>query len=377
MPRQIYEYPYHVRKGKFGKTEQHSERKFKDYLADLQIYAEGFMTPITRFTKRKSGLVDTDMIKDTVRLMTEDFEDLPDNAEKREFYSSFLYCALALMSVEFDYFPNHRWHRYELPPSRFPDDINSIPELNIYHDPPAMNFLTLVEEANLIQQNKGDRPDLFSRPVHHPQTDEEGTEQPEALTDTCEDYEFPIGFEDDNLFGNFLPELYMLLTGEDTDLPIIAINPWAHMSKQQVDEEIQEQDEYYKNNPMPEWSAKMENADVPDDDDDDDDFEKPVIMIQQEELKPEEAEEAILSFRKRVTAIYPGYADFVQNFDLFLDYYDTYASEDFSRMIRDMVSSFLLSQGCSLYSSEDVYIEVMVSVNRARKKIMEAMRYGR
>ncbi|MBR1851736.1 MAG: hypothetical protein IJ794_00970 [Lachnospiraceae bacterium] len=310
----------HLRKGKFGKLEQHSERKLQDYLTELQNYALGLMIPVAYFTRRKSGLVDTERINQTVRLMTADCEELQESDDVKQFYSSFLYCALALMSVEFDWIPYADplgFHH-----ASFPGNLQ-------------MNFLDLITDADLRGAEKND--DMNS--------------------------EYDLGLTD-GIFFLYLPILYHILTGENIVLPYVPLEP-PEMTRAEYREFMEDNAEWISQIPdESEEERAMEDA----------------YYKAQDTFTPmtdEEYIEAHKSLGEKVKAIYPGYADYIQNLERFAELFQTCASKDFNHIIRKLVTEFLLSQGYSLYNKEDDYIEVMVALNAARKKVMEAMRYER
>ncbi|MCR5280050.1 MAG: hypothetical protein K6E19_11470 [Lachnospiraceae bacterium] len=94
---------YHIRKGKFGKQEQHMERKLLDYINGIWKDAEGLRIDIRRFTMKGNRIVDTEMIKTTAERMVELNTELK-GKKIRDFYTSYFYCALAVVSIDFDYF---------------------------------------------------------------------------------------------------------------------------------------------------------------------------------------------------------------------------------------------------------------------------------
>ncbi|MCR5591559.1 MAG: hypothetical protein K6F73_08495 [Lachnospiraceae bacterium] len=94
---------YHVRKGKFGKQEQHMERRLRDFLDDIWKTAEGLKIDIRKFTMKNSRIVDTEMIKATAARMVELDTEIEGKGLKG-FYTSYLYCALAVVSIDFTYF---------------------------------------------------------------------------------------------------------------------------------------------------------------------------------------------------------------------------------------------------------------------------------
>ncbi len=93
---------FHPRKDKFGKLQQSMEKSFTHYLNNLYLSAEGFTTPIKRFTTKKTGIVSTEMIKELVEKQLE-YKTCFSDAKEKEFYSSFLYCAYTFFSLDFTY----------------------------------------------------------------------------------------------------------------------------------------------------------------------------------------------------------------------------------------------------------------------------------
>lgn len=107
-------YGYHLRTGKFGKKEQHMERKFKEYLSDIDEYAGGLMLDVRKFTMKNGTILDSDKIKDAAKKVLDHYEDITDEQE-REFYTAYFYCAFVLISVEFKYLdiysePREGWY---------------------------------------------------------------------------------------------------------------------------------------------------------------------------------------------------------------------------------------------------------------------------
>ena len=94
---------YHIRKGKFGKPEQHMERRLLDYLDDMWKTAEGLKIDIRKFTMKNGRIVDSEMIKETAARMVELDTEIKGKGLK-DFYTSYLYCALAAVSIDFTYF---------------------------------------------------------------------------------------------------------------------------------------------------------------------------------------------------------------------------------------------------------------------------------
>ncbi len=95
----------HVRKGKFGKKEQHMEAKLAEYLRDIERYACGGVIDIKRFTMKHKRILDSGRIKETAEKMVTYNGNITDKKEK-EFFTALLYCNLALMSSEFTYIPD-------------------------------------------------------------------------------------------------------------------------------------------------------------------------------------------------------------------------------------------------------------------------------
>ena len=246
--------------------EQHSERKLQDYLTELQNYALGLMIPVTYFTRRKSGLVDTERINQTVRLMTEDCEELQENSEIKQFYSYFLYCALALMSVEFDWIPYTDplgFHHMS-----FPGNLQ-------------MNFLELITDADL-----------------------RGTEENDDM-----DSAYHLGLTD-GIFSPYLSILYYILTGETIKLPYVPLEP-PEMTGAEYREFMEDNAEWISQ--IPEESEEERAL-------------KEAYYKAQDDFTPmtdEEYNEAHRLFGEKVKAVYPGYADYIQNLDQFVNLFET------------------------------------------------------
>ncbi len=131
---------YHNRKGKFGKKDQHMERKLLGYLSDICDYAGGMMQGVHRFTSEEDTL-DTEKIKKTVSRILETYGEIP-NDMQRELYLAFFYCAFVLSSVEYRYFDRHSglregWH-FVYPPiekKKFPVRmVAEIPDSKIWSE---------------------------------------------------------------------------------------------------------------------------------------------------------------------------------------------------------------------------------------------------
>jgi hypothetical protein len=298
MSRPVYSFPYHSRQGQFGKAEQHRQRKFNDYLADLKLYAEGFLTPVTTFTRRKSGIIDTELIKEAVSSMLEPF---PYQGDEREYYYSFLYCAMALLSVEYEY-----------------TTLDAVGTILSYEFPSGMSsptFKDLAADADLVQGMDGS-----------------------------------YGFESFSLYANQFCELYYLLTEMTIDFPEADFSPDEDTAAE-ILQEIQAEtnpdqlslDEMYSNLP--------ENAGT-----------------------SEDVREANLLSGGKVKLMYPGYQDYITGLDRFVSLFDTYQSTDFFETIREIISTFLSANGCSLFSKEEDYFEAMVSLAKARNTIQKTMR---
>ncbi|MCR5627117.1 MAG: hypothetical protein K6F99_07355 [Lachnospiraceae bacterium] len=95
---------YHVRKGKFGKKEQHMERKLLDYLSDIEKLAGGQNVEIKKLTLGNKSILDSDRVKDLAKKIVGYNTNIRDKKE-RKFYVALMYCTLILMSVEYTYIP--------------------------------------------------------------------------------------------------------------------------------------------------------------------------------------------------------------------------------------------------------------------------------
>lgn len=95
---------YHLRKGNFGKEQQHMERKINDLIEEIVDYSTGTMNPVKSLTYINGRLLKKEKIIQIVEEMIKLNTDITDKKEK-EFYCSYLYCALVLMSLEFTYIP--------------------------------------------------------------------------------------------------------------------------------------------------------------------------------------------------------------------------------------------------------------------------------
>ena len=166
MSTSIYNQTLNPRLGKFGPTQQHFERKFNDYIDDIRLTAEGFLTPVTIFTKKNSGILDGKKLKDTADAVVNTFDRFKNDSEK-DFYRAFLYCALALLSLDFEYYS-----------AEVPNTILSFPpEKNC-----RMDFRYLLENLELETDNDK----------------------------TC--------LNTDSIFAMYLPPLHELLSGKSIEL---------------------------------------------------------------------------------------------------------------------------------------------------------------
>lgn len=308
MSRAIYDYPYHTRKNAFGKVEQHRERKFNGYIADLQLYAEGFMTPVRALTRKKSGIIDTELIKNAVNSM---LDNRNYQSTEREYYFSFLYCAMALLSVEYEYTyeDSVEFHAYSFP--------SGIADLEV------PTFRNLVKDADLIVSEDG-----------------------------------VYGFEFCTLYSDQFCELYYLLCGKEPDIPTLDITPdiTSILSPEELQDLFEEMDSC---NPYSEADG---------DDFSDNEDEAGAAMT------AEDAHEANILSGNKVKLTYPGYQDYITQLDTFIRLFDLYKSTDFFDTIRGIVSDFLVSNGYSLFSNETDYFEAMVSINKARLTLHKFMR---
>ena len=182
----IYDHSIHLRGGRFGHAQQHFERKFNDYIDDIRLMAEGFHTPIAEFTKKRSGIIDSENLEKTVDEILGSYEGFKNDKEK-EFYGAFLYCAMALCSLEFVAFEAGVSHVYDIKKEK----------------DKTMDFRYFLENIE----------------TH---TNEEGT----FLDEDC-------------LFAMYLPRLYELLAGKTIELKTVYEDIGATLSEKEW-AEIQE-----------------------------------------------------------------------------------------------------------------------------------------
>ena len=308
--RSIFNIAYHSKEGKFGKIEQHYERKFNDYIKDIMMYAHGFMMPVEKFTKKKNGIVDTEKIKETVAAIISEGEGFKDEGEKK-FYSSFLYCALALLSVRYDFVPNEE--KPGLNAYTFPDSFPLIGN---------MDMRLLVGEAEITADGE------------------------------------TLGLEYDSLFAMHFPELYYLLSGKYIELKTVYIDYFDLMTEKELAD---------MNADREEGMAEIEEADLEADE------EWAEYEENFEAMSEEEMYEANMASGNRIKAVYPGYKDYLSNLEVFAGMFEKYADTSFFTKIKNMVSDFLAAGGYTIFNNEEAYINMMVSVNRARKTMSLAM----
>ena len=129
----------HYRGGKYGRVEQAFEEKMNDLLYNIRVGASGYYHNVADFTTKKSGLLDTGKVKEIADAMVSSPGDyvFKDEGEKK-FYYSFLYCALVLCSLDFEYVP--------------PED----PAHQNFFSFKRSNFKKLIENADILQDRSED-----------------------------------------------------------------------------------------------------------------------------------------------------------------------------------------------------------------------------
>lgn len=307
MSRKLYNSLSHLRSGAFGKPEQHFENRFNDIIEEIRLRAWGYMTPVSTFTTRKSGIVDTEMIKTTVAEILDLKEELHDgfkDKSEKDFYSSFFYCALAICSVDFQYF--------------------------------EVDYDNQIQVESLSDHTKGSADFLFLTENADTESDENGT-----------------GLEA-GIYSRFIPMLYELLTGRQLELKTVYHDIMDDLSQA----ELREIHEDFEETDISPEDLAGEAAEI---DDSDEQYD-----ISDEEAE-EEAREANRLSGGKVKLSYLGYADYIANAELFSKLLDNCISDRFFSDVKDMVSDFLAHKGLTVFNNEKAYIELMVSLNRARK----------
>lgn len=304
----------HLRRGAFGKAEQHFERKFNDYIEKIRLSAHGFLRPVRDFAVTKYGKVETARIKDIAEKIVNTAKL---KGEEKQFYFSFIYCAVALMSVKFDYLPYSDPLGYNK--ISFPDSL-------IYM---KMDFNTLVNEAVIIE------------------------EKSEGKT-------IKKGLERSSFFKDYFEMLYSLLVGKSIDIKSCEGEDIMDLlSDDEIREMHEDFDEAEAARTEEEKEAEMEM----------------LCELQDEEdaftpMSEKEYDETNSYFAEKLRVSYPGYKDYVLNLEIFNSLIDKYGSEKFNGVINEMVSDFLGAEGLTVFNDEDRYIKMMVSLTRARKALI-------
>ena len=300
----IYDHLLHYRAGKFGKTQQQFERKMNSYIDDIRLIAEGFMTPVAKFTKKGSGLISTEMISQTADTIIQTYEDY-NNEEEKEFYRAFMYCALALLSSEFSYMG------HEAPEF---DHCFNFPE----EKKDGLTFRYLLENLDTVTSDG------------------------------------ETSFDDLCAFAMYLPLMYELLSGKTISLKTKYTDidwPSNNRERRELAEELSEKTEVTE-----------------------DDFGPDVDDL---ETLVEDPEEVYREHNRieagKLKVIYPGYMDYVTSLEKFNELSAKHLNAGFLKNVRYMISAFLVEGGYSIYNNEDAYVELMVSLAKARKTCLREM----
>jgi hypothetical protein len=75
----------------------------------------------------------------------------------------------------------------------------------------------------------------------------------------------------------------------------------------------------------------------------------------------------------KLKVIYPGYMDYVTSLEKFNELSAKHLNAGFRKNVRYMISAFLVEDGYSIYNNEDAYVELMVSLAKARKTCLREM----
>ena len=303
----IYDHLLHYRAGKFGKTQQQFERKMNSYIDDIRLIAEGFMTPVAKFTKKRSGLISTEMISQTADTIIQTYEDY-NSEEEKEFYRAFMYCALALLSSEFSYMGNEAPgfdHCFNFPAEK----------------KDGLTFRYLLENLDMVTSDDGET----------------------SFDEFCD-------------FAMYLPLMYELLSGKTISLKTKETDIASTISnreKREIAEDLFEKKEVTE-----------------------DDF-GPDIDVDDLETLVEDPEEVYRECNRieagKLKVIYPGYMDYVTSLEKFNELSAKHLNAGFRKNVRYMISAFLVEGGYSIYNNEDAYVELMVSLAKARKTCLREM----
>ncbi len=300
----------HYRGGKFGRAEQAFEIDFYKYIDSIKIGAEGFYHRIADFTTKKSGIVDSERIKNVVGIMLAKHDHFKSENEKK-FYSSFLYCALTLCSLEFKYVseeaPEH--------PFVFPAQ---------YFDKKP-DFRFFVENA-VIEADPDDKTTL--------------------------------GLESYGMFHEGFTCLYKLLAGKEIELETVYTPVEISDREQQeiMDDLIEDTAD------LDDLSLYEENFFDEYDGDESDDG-----------IDSEEIAEINLINTNKIKSVYPGYKDYITYLERFNKLFKENASTDFFKTVKEMVSAFLIEGGYSIYNNEDALVDTMVMLKNVNRTMYRSL----
>ncbi len=326
----LFDFPIHRTAGSFTLTEKNRACKFHDYLLDIISQAEGFkLLPRDLVTKRRinskkeviAEIVDAELIKDMISNM---FEYTNINIGKNEelFYKSYLFCAISLMSLEFDYFeiPEHDITELELISFSFPKSLSFIPRLD---------FEMLIQQSDIVKED-----DKFL-------------------------------FQED-FFPYYMSYLYNLLSGKD-----VFYKTMSFICKNANDPSRVEIDSDYE----PDIGLELSDIDYAYEVAGEEAFEEQKATLIDLANTPITRQEIIERHNLSIAKLkmsFPGYLEYIKNMEQFINLFDVVQKEEFNNIIRDLISGYLLCEGKSIYSDEDRYLDIMAYLYRAKKVTMKS-----